>query len=184
MIFRINLPHLNIQEITGSFYMIEKIVSGGQTGVDQAALLVASELGITVGGWCPKGGLDENKVCMLGKYPFKEATTADPDEKTKLNIRDSDGTLIIVPTLPLPEKIKDGTILTIEDANRQQKPYLIIRLDQKENVVDTLKEWVDKHNISILNIGGPRESNSPGIHQESCELFRELFAALTPTFCI
>ena len=56
--------------------MIEKIVSGGQTGVDQAGLLMATEMGIEVGGWCPKGGLDENGNCILDKYPtLKEATT-------------------------------------------------------------------------------------------------------------
>jgi hypothetical protein len=79
--------------------MIEKIVSGGQTGVDQAALLIASELGIETGGWCPKGGLDENGDCILAKYAcMKETPTSEPDERTKLNIQDSDGTLIIVPS--------------------------------------------------------------------------------------
>lgn len=85
--------------------MIKKLVSGGQTGVDQAALSIASELGITIGGWCPKRGLDENGICILKKYPnLQEATTSSPDERTKLNIMDSDGTLIIVPSWPLPEK--------------------------------------------------------------------------------
>ncbi|MBA2651380.1 MAG: putative molybdenum carrier protein [Tatlockia sp.] len=161
--------------------MIEKIVSGGQTGVDQAGLLIASEMGIDIGGWCPKGGLDENKDCILDKYSvLREAMTTNPDERTKINIRDSDGTLIIVPTWPLPEKIKDGTKLTIEYAQELHKPYLIIRLDKKEDAVDTLRAWIDEHNIYVLNIGGPRESNSLGIHKESCELLRELFATLKP----
>lgn len=81
--------------------MIEKIISGGQTGVDQAALLVATKLDIEVGGWCPKGGSDENGHCILEQYSLmKEAKTTNPDERTRLNIEDSDGTLIIVPSIP------------------------------------------------------------------------------------
>ncbi|KTD39114.1 putative molybdenum carrier [Legionella nautarum] len=156
--------------------MIEKIVSGGQTGVDQAALSIAAEMGINIGGWCPKGGLDENGSCILDVYPsLKETSTTNPDERTKLNIQDSDGTLIIVPTWPLAEKIKDGTRLSIEYAQKLGKPYLVIRLDKKNNASAKLKEWVEAQNIHILNIAGPRESSSPGINKKSYELFRELF---------
>jgi hypothetical protein len=158
--------------------MIEQIVTGGQTGVDQAVLEVASELGIDFGGWCPKGGLDENNASILERFALREATTSNPDERTKLNIRDSDGTLIIVPTLPLPDTIRDGTLLTIVEAERTGKPNLIIAVDKKEEAVDTIRGWIDENNIHVLNIGGPRESNSPGVYQETCELLRLL---LTPT---
>lgn len=159
--------------------MIEKIVSGGQTGVDQAALWVASELGLSIGGWCPKGGLDENGACALLHYPaLKEATTAHPDERTKLNIRDSDGTLIIVPSWPLPEKIKDGTRLTIEYAKQQQKPHLVISLADKNDSVHDILTWINKHDIRTLNIGGPRESSAPGINEQACRLFHTLFSRL------
>ncbi|MDX1836035.1 hypothetical protein DIZ81_13265 [Legionella taurinensis] len=156
--------------------MIKKIVSSGQTGVDQAALLVATEMGIEIGGWCPKGGLDENGVNVLKQFPaLKEATTSDPDERTKLNIRDSDGTLIIVPSWPLPERVKDGTKLTIEDADLQKKPRLIVSVDSQHEAVQRIKAWINENDIRVLNIGGPRESNSPGIHQKACALFRDLF---------
>ena len=165
--------------------MIDKIVSGGQTGVDQAGLLIANELKIPLGGWCPKGGLDEDGTCILKIYPsLKETATTDPDERTKLNIRDSDGTLIIVPCLPLPEKIQDGTRLTIADAERQRKPFLIISLIDREHAVDEIREWISRESIRVLNIAGPRESNSPGIHSQACDLFRELFVALKPSFRI
>lgn len=161
--------------------MIKKIVSGGQTGVDQAALFIASELGFEIGGWCPKGGLDENGDSILTKYNcLEEASSAVPDERTKLNIRDSDGILIIVPKWPLPERIKDGTMLTIEDARRQYKPYFIFDLSSNLDMYKVL-EWVTDHNVTVLNIGGPRESNSPGIYEDSCTLFRELFLAFKPT---
>ena len=111
---------------------------------------------------------------------MQEASTTNPDERTVLNIRDSDGTLIIVPSWPLPEKIKDGTLLTIENVAQQQKPYLVIALDVCEDAVDTIRQWITSNHINILNIAGPRESNSPGIFRASCELFQGLFSALRP----
>ena len=165
--------------------MIQQIVSGGQTGVDQAGLLIADELKIPIGGWCPKGGLDENGDSMLEIYPsLKETATADPDERTRLNIRDSDGTLIIVPCLPLPDKIQDGTRLAIVDAEQQRKPYLIISLTERDSAVSTIHEWISRENIHILNIAGPRESNSPGIHLAACDLFRDVFADFKPALRI
>ena len=160
--------------------MIEKIVSGGQTGVDQAGLLVATERGIPIGGWCPKGRLDESGNCILDKYPLREATTSNPDERTKLNIRDSDGTLILVPSWPLPEKIKDGTKLTYEDAERQNKPYLIIDLSNSQDAAIKILKWIKDKKIKVLNVAGPRESNSPGIYESACELFRRFFPSLKP----
>lgn len=161
--------------------MIEKIVSGGQTGVDQAALVMASEAGLAIGGWCPKGGLDANGVCVLDTYPtLKQASTPDPNERTMLNVDDSDGTLIIVPRYPLPYSIIDGTKLTIDYAVQQKKPHLIVSLSDKVDAIDTILYWIDQNNIRVLNVGGPRESSSPGIHQETCDLFQNLFAALRP----
>ena len=159
--------------------MITKIVSGGQTGVDQAGLLVASKMGFSIGGWCPKGGLDENGVCVLNQYPsLVEASTANSDERTVLNIRDSDGTLIIVPCWPLPDKIKDGTRLTIDYVVQQGKAHLVISLADQGEAIETILNWISLHNLRVLNIGGPRESSSPGIHQASNILFRELFLTL------
>ena len=97
--------------------MIKKIVTGGQTGVDQAALALATKTGIEVGGWCPKGGLDANGINIKTIYPMlEESSTSNPDERTRLNIDDSDGTLIIVPSMPIPASIVDGTRLTISYA--------------------------------------------------------------------
>lgn len=161
--------------------MIKKIVSGEQTGVDQAALLVAMELGIEVGGWCPLGGLDENGNCILAHYPsMKEAKTPDPAERTKLNVEDSDGTLIIVPSCSLPDKIKGGTLLTIEHAKTMKKPYFIIGLEQADLAVQ-FKNWLSDNNISVLNIAGPRESNSPGINKQAAELLRDMIRKLLST---
>ena len=165
--------------------MIEKIISGGQTGVDQAGLLIAEELKIPIGGWCPKGGLDENGVCVLNIYPsLRESTTSNPDERTKLNIRDSDGTLIIIPCLPLHETIQDGTRVTIAEVKLQGKPHLIINLADSGDAVDKIREWLSRENINILNIAGPRESSSPGIHLAASDLLRELCMDAKPTLRI
>ncbi|WP_019216466.1 YpsA SLOG family protein, partial [Legionella tunisiensis] len=114
--------------------MLEKIVSGGQTGVDRAALDVAIDWNILYGGWCPKGRLDENGT-IPKKYQYlkelEENYLNDKenfDARTKKNIQDSDGTLILVPSLPLPETIKDGTLLTIEIVNSSKKPSFLVDL--------------------------------------------------------
>jgi len=166
--------------------MINKIVSGGQTGVDRAALDAAMSVNIEYGGWCPKDRLDEN-----GKIPekYKNLTEISGefkndkenyDARTKRNIKDSDATLIIAPKIPLPQEIKDGTLLTIEEVVNQKRPYLIIDLSKS---IDTNSElvthWVKENKISTLNIAGPRESTCPGIYQSSLELLLLLIANIT-----
>lgn len=93
------------------------------------------------------------------------------DARTRKNIEDSDGTLIIVPLIPLPEKIKDGTLLTIEYVKKQRKPYLVIGLSKSITInSDLIANWVKENQINTLNIGGPRESTCPGIYQSSLAL--------------
>jgi hypothetical protein len=159
--------------------MIEKIVSGGQTGVDQAALAMAVKSGIPIGGWCPKGGLDADGVNIRLTYPrLREAKTTNPDERTKLNIENSDGTLIIVPRLPLPDSIVDGTRLTISYAVEKNKPKLVVALSNREESINQIFDWVQENDIKILNIGGPRESSWRGINRETSEFLEELFLSL------
>jgi hypothetical protein len=133
-----------------------KIVSGGQTGVDRAALDLALELGIPCGGWCPKGRLAEDGV-IDEKFPLKETVLEDVDQRTEWNARDSDGTLII--TIGEP---KDGTVWTYECLKKYEKPYLSLSLDS-EVEDDELLKWSAEHNVATLNIAGPRESHMPGV---------------------
>lgn len=168
--------------------MLEKIVSGGQTGVDRAALDVAINLNIAFGGWCPKGRIDEIGI-IPEKYNQLVEISVDVtndkenyDARTKLNIHDSDGTLIFVPILPLPEKITDGTVLTINEAARQNKPYLVISLSSSDKYdLSKCIEWITEHEIRTLNIAGPRESSSEGIYQESYAYLLSLLPELLCT---
>lgn len=135
-----------------------KIVSGGQTGVDRAALDAAIELGLECGGFCPKGRLAEDGI-IPSIYPLTETISFDNRERTRKNIAISDGTLIFFMTL-----IDKGTQKTIDICKERNKPMLIYSLG-KDLSQEKILDWINANNISTLNIAGPRESNDPGIYQ-------------------
>lgn len=134
---------------------IQKIISGGQTGVDRAALDVALELGIPCGGWCPRNRLAEDGR-IAGQYPLKETATSDPSVRTELNVIDSDGTLVLTWGKP-----SGGTLLTILCARHHHKPLLEMNLEGQLEI-EPLHEWIHSQEIRILNIAGPRESHDQG----------------------
>ncbi|MGQ0445232.1 MAG: putative molybdenum carrier protein [Beijerinckiaceae bacterium] len=146
-----------------------KIVSGGQSGVDQAALDVAIALHIPYGGWVPKGGLAENFPSAPGlqyRYPkMAETGTSDPSERTQLNVRDSDATIVLVQSIGQTQL--PGTKLTIEIANRLGRPCLIQIADEPRAAV-RLSLWLSDRSrekaIHTLNIAGPRDSQAPGLY--------------------
>jgi len=166
---------LNRQKKSSIQRMIKKIISGGQTGVDRAALDAAFKLNIPHGGWCPKGRLAELDETIPLKYDLIETESSEYSERTKLNIQDSDGTLIFVPSLPL--KVTDGTILTIQEVEEKNKPHLIIDLSKELNILLVI-EWVKKNRIETLNVAGPRESKSPGIYKNCLQLLNQIFSLL------
>ncbi|MBI4126123.1 MAG: putative molybdenum carrier protein [Deltaproteobacteria bacterium] len=134
---------------------LSKIISGGQTGVDRAALDVALELGIPCGGWCPKGRLAEDGAIDV-RYPLQETPSEEYVQRTEWNVRDSDGTLILSWGKPT-----GGTAFTIACAKKLHKPCLIFDLQKKVNR-KRFTTWLQHHHIQILNIAGPRESNAIG----------------------
>jgi len=136
--------------------LITNIISGGQTGVDRAALDVALELGVPCGGWCPSGGRAEDGK-LDPKYLLKETPSEDYTQRTEWNVRDSDGTLILAFGAP-----SGGTAYTIECAKRYRKPFLVIDM-KNESSPELFSEWVHQHHIKKLNVAGPRESASPGV---------------------
>ena len=146
-----------------------KIISGGQSGVDRVALDFALQYGILCGGWCPKGRKAEDGR-IDEKYPLTETTDDNYDIRTKLNVEESDGTLIFFKKMP-----DKGTLLTKEFANKINKPVLEINLsdNQKQNL-QIVNTWLQDYNFKILNIAGPRESNSPGIYNDSLGFLEQL----------
>jgi predicted Rossmann fold nucleotide-binding protein DprA/Smf involved in DNA uptake len=145
------------------------IVSGGQSGVDRAALDFALQNNISCGGWCPKGRLAEDGI-IPEFYPLKESGSSDPSKRTRLNVDHSDGTLIIY-----QEKMDEGTRLTHDYARQKAKP-LLIHIANKKPDTAAFNKWLESNHITILNIAGPRESNSPGIYNKAGEVLYDLFA--------
>lgn len=152
--------------------MIEKIVSGGQTGVDRAALNVALALGISCGGWCPKGRRAEDGV-IPACYPLTECDDRCYRVRTKKNIIDSDGTLILK-----CGTLSGGTALTARLARRCERPLYLFDLDQNDDIASILS-WIDAHAIHTLNVAGPRESQQPGIGARAYEVLNPLLDRTT-----
>jgi len=148
---------------------IEKIISGGQTGVDRAALDVALAMGIDCGGWCPKGRRAEDGA-IPSRYPLAETASPAYSQRTKRNVRDSDATLILSRGQP-----RGGTLLTQRTAVELGKPCLSIDLGAPAALAE-IRDWLDRHAVGVLNVAGPRESQSPGITLEATRLLHELFA--------
>lgn len=140
--------------------MVYKIVSGGQTGVDRAALDVALANDIACGGWCPKGRQAEDGP-LDPKYPLVETPAPSPTQRTEWNVRDADGTLLLTWGPPL-----GGTFRTAAVAKRMKKPVFTIDMTQKPTV-ESVVEWIQSHNIHVLNVAGPRASEAPQAYEES-----------------
>jgi len=149
------------------------IVTGGQSGVDRAALDAALELFLPCRGWCPNGRWAEDGP-IAPHYPLQECGSATPAVRTELNTIDSDGTLLLSRGTPT-----DGTPLTIERAEAHGRPLLSIDLDTQPDR-EVFWRWITAHDIRVLNIAGPRESFDPGrVYTPAIQLLREL---LDPTF--
>ena len=144
-----------------------KIVSGGQTGVDRAALDVALELGIECGGWCPAGRWAEDGP-IDARYSLRETPSTDPAERTEWNVRDSDGTLL------LTGGASPGTELTREAARRLGRPVFSWPADAIEDV-GLFRRWLQVYSIDTLNVAGPRESESPGIYLQARRILLAYF---------
>lgn len=136
-----------------------RIVSGGQTGADRGGLEAALLLGIDHGGWCPLGRRAEEGP-IPEHFELKETETADYSVRTRLNVRDSDATVLFTRGEP-----KGGSALTARLADEMERPLLHVDLEKLdvEDAVEKLLEWLDEHRPRILNVAGSRESQSPGI---------------------
>lgn len=147
------------------------VVSGGQTGVDRAALDWALHNKISAGGWCPKGRLAEDGT-IPDRYPLRETWSADFSIRTEYNVRDSSATLIIYRAM-----MSQGTMLAKKYCIQYQKPFMEIDVDREYHSKEIVN-WLDDKRIEILNIAGPRESQSPGIYIATMELLNGVYNVL------
>jgi hypothetical protein len=148
----------------------QKIISGGQTGVDRGALDACLDLSFNCGGWCPAGRLAEDGA-IDKKYPLRETEENEYSARTIKNIEEADGTLIIA-----PENFSGGTLFTYEIAKKKGKPVLVITPNPADNSlkISAIIEWLVSHSIKILNVAGPRESQWPGAWSKSKQLISQL----------
>jgi len=153
--------------------LVESLVSGGQTGVDRAALDAALAAGVPIGGWCPRGRRSE-KGLIPRRYPLKETAERSYAVRTEWNVRDSDGTLIIVLS-----KVSSGTKLTLDLARRHGRPLRVVHLrpPSSQNLfsdenslteqIDSVVDWIRDHRIRVLNVAGPRGSSHKDVYREA-----------------
>lgn len=137
---------------------VKKLVSGGQTGADRAALDAALALGLPHGGWCPKGRKAEDGTIPL-RYALVETTRAGYPQRTQWNVRDSDGTVVFT----LAKAASGGSRKTITVARGLGKPCLHLARDAGGDAASLLRDFIESHQIGTLNIAGSRESKEPGL---------------------
>ncbi|HEY9712249.1 MAG TPA: putative molybdenum carrier protein [Chroococcales cyanobacterium] len=150
--------------------MLQRIISGGQTGVDRAALDVAMRFNISHGGWCPQGRLAEDGKIAL-KYHLNETPAAEYDQRTEWNVRDADAVLILA-----RGTLIGGTMLTKRIAVKLGRPYMIANPSpSRSGEIEPVILWLTLENISTLDIAGPRESQESGIYEDSFNFLTALF---------
>ena len=137
---------------------IEKLISGGQTGADRAALDWAIAHKIPHGGWCPKGRLSEDGP-IEAKYLLTETPSEAYAERTEWNARDSDGTV----TFTTSPSLTGGLLTTFQMASKHGKPFLQLRKDEIRDHAQALRNWIREKKIHVLNVAGPRLSEEPAI---------------------
>ncbi len=143
-------------------YLPRCIVSGGQTGVDRAALDVAIALGIEHGGWCPRGRLAEDGT-IPSRYSMREHESAKYAVRTRQNVIDSDATLILC-----ERALEGGTALTSKICSQLAKPQFIVRIDR--DGLHEVRDWLAGLRPATLNVAGSRESTFPGIYDRSMKV--------------
>lgn len=146
---------------------LQKIVSGGQTGADRAALDWAIEHGIAHGGWCPRGRKAEDGR-IPARYGLEETPGRDYAVRTRWNVRDSDGTLIVC----RGELLAGGSLYTARCAAQIGKPCLHVRPGNEA----ALARWLECYRIQVLNVAGPRASSDPHIYSYTRQVLEGAFA--------
>jgi Circularly permutated YpsA SLOG family len=159
------------------------IVSGGQTGVDRAALDVAIELGIPYRGWCPRGGWAEDRPRppgVLALYAeLRETPDVDPRRRSEWNVRDCNRLMVLVDRAGLP--VSKGTAFALDCAKALAKPHIVIDVDAGDATGLAVGFLGGGQGPLAVNIGGPRESEAPGIYAKAKSFLGRVLAAARDT---
>lgn len=137
---------------------VQKIISGGQTGADRAALDFAIARGLEHGGFCPKGRRAEDGRIPLC-YRLTETESAHYDIRTVANVRDSDATVIFT----MNPILEGGSKLTFDVAKKLKKPVLHLHPESLFDVAEELADFLKRHLVRIMNVAGSRASKEPGV---------------------
>jgi hypothetical protein len=150
-----------------------KIVSGGQTGADRAALDWALAHKLPCGGWCPKGRKSEDGP-IDPKYLLKETPLAAYLQRTECDVRDSDATVLF----SIAPFLSGGSKKTVEFAGEHKKPCLHLCARDK-SVAEKLKAFIEEHRVKILKVAGPRASKEPGVGEFVRTVLDKAFVGMT-----
>ena len=148
---------------------IVRLLSGGQTGADRAALDWAIGRCIAHGGWCPRGRRAEDGA-IAPRYQLIETPSRDYEQRTRWNVRDSDGTLIISRSATLT----GGSAYTARCAERLAQPCLHVHPGADDP--QAIRAFLERHRIRTLNVAGPRASTDPEIYVYVTEVLERVFA--------
>jgi hypothetical protein len=157
--------------VSDNHMVLAKVVSGGQTGADRAALDAARSAGVAIGGWIPLGRWAEDGPIPSDLAELRETTSRDPGERTVLNVLDSDGTLIVS-----HGELRGGSALTRAAAVRHGRPWLWLDLAEEplESAPSRASAWIAEHEIRVLNVAGPRASEDARIYDATLALVTAL----------
>ena len=150
-----------------------RIVSGGQTGADRAALDFAIAHGIAHGGWCPRGRRAEDGR-IDERYALRETPSRDYEQRTRWNVRDSDGTLIVSRAVVL----SGGSAFTARAAERLDRPWRHAHPGADEP--EAIRAWLEAHRVGTLNVAGPRASTDPEVYGYAWQVLEALLRAGGP----
>ncbi len=154
--------------------MLRLIISGGQTGVDQAAWRAAQRLGLRTAGWMPTGFMTEQgpRPEFAELFNARSSSSADPDDRTRANIDEADATIILADDQPGP-----GTALTISYCDSRESAYLCVesKLFDDPVSIESTARWIKEQQVAALNVAGDRESTKPGIGERAEIFLSEVF---------
>ncbi len=156
-----------------SSVVIEKIVSGGQSGADRAARDWALAKGVPHEGWCPRGRKAEDGA-ISAESRLRETPTGGYIVRTEWNVRDSDATVIF----SIAAKLSGGSLVTHRFAKRHRRPCLHLSREATPDPAGELAAFAERYGVRVLNVAGPRASGEPEIAAFVGEVLEAAFGTL------